>query len=221
MGNEAKKTAALWDETVWSLLKGRGLDIGAGLDPITTDVQTFDKHQGDANRIDEYIDQEFDFVFSSHCLEHMRDPWDALARWWKLVRLDGCLIVIVPDEDLYEQGWWPSLFNHDHKHTFTLNERSWSPVSINVRKLAESLPGAEIISIIHQSNGYQQSFYDARPRSRKVAKRRMWLSKKLIGLVRPVSRTLAAQVPYWLGSPIDQTANGALAQIQFIVRKKG
>ena len=65
MGNEAKKTAALWDETVWSLLKGRGLDIGAGLDPITTDVQTFDKHQGDANRIDEYIDQEFDFVFSS------------------------------------------------------------------------------------------------------------------------------------------------------------
>ena len=86
MGNEAKKTAALWDETVWSLLKGRGLDIGAGLDPITTDVQTFDKHQGDANRIDEYIDQEFDFVFSSHCLEHMCDPWDALARWWKLVR---------------------------------------------------------------------------------------------------------------------------------------
>jgi hypothetical protein len=131
------------------------------------------------------------------------------------------LIVIVPDEDFYEQGWWPSLFNHDHKHTFTLNERSWSPVSINVRKLIESLPGADIISIIHQSNGYQQSLYEARPRSRKVAKQRMWLSKKLIGLVRPVSRTLAAQVPYWLGSPIDQTANSALAQIQFIVRKKG
>jgi SAM-dependent methyltransferase len=220
MGNEASKTAEIWGEDVLSLLKGEGLDIGAGADPIVPGVRTFDQAQGDANRIDEYIHQQFDFVFSSHCLEHMLDPWDALARWWKLVKPDGHLIVIVPDEDLYEQGYWPSLFNEDHKHTFTLNERSWSPVSINVRKLIESLPGAEIISIIHQSNGYQQSLYEARPRSRKVAKQRMWLSKKLIGLVRPVSRTLAAQVPYWLGSPIDQTANSALAQIQFIVRKK-
>ena len=221
MGNEASKTAEIWGEDVLSLMKGEGLDIGAGTDPIVPGVRTFDQAQGDANRIDEYIHQQFDFVFSSHCLEHMLDPWDALARWWKLVKPDGHLIVIVPDEDLYEQGYWPSLFNEDHKHTFTLNERSWSPVSINVRKLIESLPGAEIISIIHQSNGYQQFLYEARPRSRKVAKRRMWLSKKLIGLVRPVSRTLAAQVPYWLGPPIDQTANGALAQIQFIVRKKG
>jgi SAM-dependent methyltransferase len=220
MGNEASKTAEIWGEDVQSLLKGEGLDIGAGADPIVPGVRTFDQAQGDANRIDEYIHQQFDFVFSSHCLEHMLDPWDALARWWKLIKPDGHLIVIVPDEDLYEQGYWPSLFNEDHKHTFTLNERSWSPVSINVRKLIESLPGTEIISIIHQSNGYRKSLYEARPRSRKVAKRRMWLSKKLIGLVRPVSRTLAARIPHWLGAPIDQTAQYALAQIQFIVRKK-
>jgi SAM-dependent methyltransferase len=220
MANEASKTAEIWGEDVLSLLKGEGLDIGAGTDPIVPGVRTFDQAQGDANRIDEYIHQQFDFVFSSHCLEHMLDPWDALARWWRLVKPNGHLIVIVPDEDLYEQGYWPSLFNEDHKHTFTLNKLSWSTVSINVRTLIESLSSAEIISIIHQSHGYQKSLYEARPRSRKVAKRRMWLSKKLTSLVRPISTSLAARIPHWLGAPIDQTAQYALAQIQFIVRKK-
>ena len=120
MGNEASKTAALWGEEVRSLLKGRGLDIGAGADPVVPGVQTFDQANGDANRIDDFIKDEFDFVFSSHCLEHMHNPWLALGKWWKLVKPGGHLIVFVPDEDLYEQGYWPSLFNEDHKPRWPL-----------------------------------------------------------------------------------------------------
>jgi hypothetical protein len=46
----------------------------------------------------------------------------------------------VPDEDLYEQGIWPSEFNVDHKHTFTIcKARSWSPVSINLTDLLASV----------------------------------------------------------------------------------
>jgi SAM-dependent methyltransferase len=220
MGNEASKTAEIWGEDVLSLLKGEGLDIGAGTDPIVPGVRTFDQAQGDANRIDEYIHQRFDFVFSSHCLEHMLDPWDALARWWKLVKPDGHLIVIVPDEDLYEQGYWPSLFNNDHKHTFTLNEQSWSPVSININNLVKSLPNAEIVAISPHSYAYDLAIYENRTKSRLFAKALMWLSKKLTKLSRLASTSFDVRLPRWLGVPIDQTALGALAQIQFIVRKK-
>ena len=37
-------------------------------------------------------------MYSSHCLEHMHDPVDALARWWRLVMSSGFLIIVVPDE---------------------------------------------------------------------------------------------------------------------------
>jgi hypothetical protein len=42
----------------------------------------------------------------------------------------------VPDEDLYEQGVFPSTFNADHKWTFTiLKPNSWSPKSVNLTEL--------------------------------------------------------------------------------------
>ncbi len=220
MSNEAKKTTALWGNDVWALIKGQGLDIGAGSDPITADVRTFDKSDGDANRIDEYIYEKFDFVFSSHCLEHMLNPWDALSRWWKLVKPQGHLIVIVPDEDLYEQGWWPSLFNQDHKYTFTLNEQSWSPVSVNVNDLIRSLPNAEIVAVSHHTHAYDLAIYENRTKNRRFAIALMWLSKKLTKLSRLASISFNVRLPHWLGVPIDQTAHGALAQIQFIIRKR-
>jgi len=43
------------------------------------------------------------------------------------------LIITVPDEDMYEGGVFPSRWNEDHKHTFTIHKaKSWSPVSINI-----------------------------------------------------------------------------------------
>ncbi len=78
----------------------------------------------------------FDFVYSSHCLEHMVDPRIALRYWLRVLKLGGHLVVTVPDEDMYEQGAWPSTFNDDHKHTFAMFKRtSWLPVSINVLDL--------------------------------------------------------------------------------------
>jgi hypothetical protein len=55
----------------------------------------------------------------------------------------------VPDEDLYEQGTFPSTFNTDHKHTFTIHKRtSWSSRSINVLALLTSIShDVEILKI--------------------------------------------------------------------------
>jgi hypothetical protein len=66
-----------------------------------------------------------------------------------VVKPGGYLVVTVPDEDLYEQGLWPSTFNPDHKHTFTIYKTSsWSPVSINVLALLAGVGDrAEVIKV--------------------------------------------------------------------------
>ena len=155
--DEASKTLETWGEWERSLLSGSGIDIGCGPDPITPDVRPFDLEHGDANCITEHVDDTFDFVFSSHCLEHMHDPFATLQEWWKLVKPGGHLIFLVPDEDLYEQGVFPSRFNADHKATFTISKRtSWSPVSINLLELAQSLPNSQLVSIQLQDHNYDR-----------------------------------------------------------------
>lgn len=129
---------------------GHGLDVGGGYDglegysylfPGIRSVRNWDLADGDAELLATLDDESFDFVHSSHCLEHMRDPYRALGSWWRVLKPGGHLVVIVPDEDLYEQGVWPSTFNGDHKFTFTIHKaRSWSPVSVNVDELIATLP---------------------------------------------------------------------------------
>jgi SAM-dependent methyltransferase len=220
VGNEASKTVALWGDDIRSLLKGKGLDIGAGPDPVIPGVQTFDQAHGDANKIDEYLQDQFDFVFSSHCLEHMMNPWDALPRWWKLIKPGGHMVLVVPDEDLYEQGFWPSLFNDDHKHTFTLKEKSWSPVSICIPKLIRTLENTECISITEQSNGYDRALLDfSKGKTREQARRRMRLANKIAKVFKPLISNSDLFFAKLLKAPVDQTGVGALAQIQIVLRK--
>ena len=106
--NETSKTLSVWTKKEMQFIAGRGIDIGCGSDPVTSSVKRFDIEDGDANNITAFVDETFDFVFSSHCLEHMNNPYNALHEWWRLVNLEGYLIFIVPDEDLYEQGNFPS-----------------------------------------------------------------------------------------------------------------
>jgi SAM-dependent methyltransferase len=219
--NEASKTKKVWGALENSILRGSGLDIGCGPDPIRPDVRRFDQKQGDANRINDFVHEQFDFVFSSHCLEHMHHPPEALLRWWTLVRPGGHLIFIVPDEDLYEQGVFPSRFNPDHKATFTIaKQKSWSPVSINVRDLARSLPAAELVSLELHDRGYDRRLHhfgpDGRPNAALRFVFRIYNGLRRRGLFR------LGWVEWWQTRyvAIDQTIRpDVLAQIQCIVRK--
>lgn len=128
---------------------GHGIDIGCGPDPVSQYVQQFplmkgcrgwDLADGDAQLLASVADASFDFVHSSHCLEHMVDPPTALDHWLRVLKPGGHLIVTVPDEDMYEQGVFPSTFNSDHKWTFTMHKaRSWSPKSLNLMHLLAGL----------------------------------------------------------------------------------
>ena len=137
---------------------GDGIDIGCGDDPLTPDCHQWDLPQGDAQELPGIEPARFDWVYSSHCLEHLVDPFRAVARWWEVLRPGGCLLFVAPDEDLYEQGTWPSQFNPDHKWTFTVHKaQSWSPVSINVTDLVATLPAHQVLWMRTCDDGYNHS----------------------------------------------------------------
>ncbi len=145
---------------------GKGLDIGGKPDPLGLYrglfcqmelVRTWDWEDGDAQYLATVTDGEFDFVHSSHCLEHLVDPVEGLRNWFRVVRPGGYLIATVPDEDLYEQGVFPSTFNRDHKWTFTIyKQKSWSERSINVVELVCGLgENAELVRLEQLSTTYR------------------------------------------------------------------
>jgi len=148
-----------------NIFKGTGIDIGGGTDPLRADwfpqvesVRNFDLQDGNAQTITEVVKDQFDFVYSSNCLEHMEKPQEALAEWWKLVKPKGHLVVIVPDEDLYEQGVWPSRWNGGHKWTFTTwKKKSWSPKSINMVELWRGLPGCSLVHVKMADFGWDET----------------------------------------------------------------
>lgn len=221
MGQEASKTKKLWGEAELAILKGSGIDIGCGNDPITPSARCFDVADGDANEITRYVHEQFDYVFSAHCLEHMHDPIKAIKEWWQLVSPGGHLIVIVPDEDLYEQGYWPSIMNEDHKSTFTVSKhKSWSPRSYNMVDLVHVLPFATLLNIQLQDLGYNRRWLNHGCYSHPAAKRGLRLIRRIryfLGLVGIRSELTGLKNFFRL--PVDQTAWQAMAQIQMIIKK--
>ena len=219
MSNEASKTKLLWGEFEHKILSGKGIDIGCGSDPITESVKRFEIEDGDANEITRYIHEDFDFVFSCHVLEHMNNPEKALKEWWALVKPGGYLIFIVPDEDLYEQGYFPSVFNRHHNATFTISkEKSWSPNSYNLLDLVKCLKNGSLAKIQLQDRGYNRNFLNHSRYSGEVARvggrltRKLAHVSKMFGLSEHFLRNL-------FRLPIDQTSGDAVAQIEVIVKK--
>ncbi|WP_426029398.1 class I SAM-dependent methyltransferase [Caulobacter sp. DWP3-1-3b2] len=132
--------------------------------PRMNSARIWDLSDGDAQFMEGVAEDTFDFVFSSHCLEHLRDPYEGLKSWLRVVKPGGHLVICIPDEDLYEQGVWPSTHNRDHKHTFTVTKaKSWSPASINVMELLSTLgPHADIrkIELIDQTYRFDLPRFD-------------------------------------------------------------
>lgn len=150
--SKAARRRALDSNPVYSgkAFVGKGLDVGCGDDMITiaqypnaTEIVGYDHILGntDAQTLDEIFDNSFDFIHSSHCLEHCSNPKEALLNWIRVVKPGGFIVICVPDELLYEQGRWPSMFNHDHKVSFTLRDQPIIKTSLNVNNLLDSLPG--------------------------------------------------------------------------------
>lgn len=226
MGREATKTRAVRGaDFAARYLQGRVIDIGCGGDLTVPHAEPFDREHGDAQDIGELREKgAYDAVCSSHCLEHMRDVPRALSQWWSLVRDGGYLVLVVPDEDLYEQGAWPSLFNTDHKATFRFRKSSsWSPVSFDLEELVKALPEAEVISCERQDYRYDHSLRKTSiSRSGRMLFHVAVYSSAACRRFRVPVRwaQLLMKALTKLGAPIDQTDGSALAQIQIIARRR-
>jgi hypothetical protein len=106
-------------------LRGDTLDVGAGRDPLPAiasgmTVRAWDRQDGDAATLPGVPPMSYDAVYSSHCLEDMADVPSSLKRWVEVLKLGGYIYVVVPDFELYEHGGWPSRYNENHRHTFSL-----------------------------------------------------------------------------------------------------
>lgn len=103
--------------------QGEGLDIGYGADLIVPGCSGWDLQNGNAQYLEGVEDESFDYVYSSHCLEHMWDVRVALKNWFRVVRKGGYLIIAIPHRDLYEKKrTLPSRWNGDHKHMFLIGK---------------------------------------------------------------------------------------------------
>lgn len=130
-------------------LVGDGLDIGVDGDylgqyteffPLIHSCRAWELSDGSAQEVASLENDSFDFVHSSYCLQNLADAKAGLNNWLRVLKPGGHLICIVPDEDLYEQGVFPSNYSFEHKNTFTIYKKfSWSVNSIGIFDLVKNL----------------------------------------------------------------------------------
>lgn len=104
-------------------LVGHGCDIGCnqwkvkedavGIDTVGADIIA------DAQTLDGVGDETFDYVYSSHCLEHIDDWQRALANWLRVLKPGGLLVLFLPDVK-QEPGWSKDVLIGHHKVDLSL-----------------------------------------------------------------------------------------------------
>jgi SAM-dependent methyltransferase len=89
-----------------------------------------------------FPDESQDAVYSSHCLEHIKDYRNAIREWFRVVKISGYLVIIVPHQHLFERKRdLPSRNNRDHKRFYT-------PANL-LREVEEALPEPNSYRIRH------------------------------------------------------------------------
>ena len=98
------------------LCRGKGVDIGCMKKewsyPGSTPIDLSFDDEWDAMNLPEY---NLDYIFSSHCLEHLDDWVAAMNYWYNYLKPSGILFLYLPDRS---QEYWLPWNNLKHKHSF-------------------------------------------------------------------------------------------------------
>ena len=120
--------------------KGRGLDMGAGAWPLPGAVPRDGKY---GDNIEEMPERDLDFIFSSHCAEHLTNPVLVLENWKKCLRPGGVLFLYLPSTQM---RYWNTTRNRKHLH-------EWEP-----EQMARMLRDLGFVNVIHSERDLAWSF---------------------------------------------------------------
>lgn len=95
--------------------QGIGVDVGANKWPFPGAMPIDEMTGGSAYEVPEGLD----YVFSSHCLEHLEDPIKALENWKKALKPKGVLFLYLPHP---EMEYWLPQNCRKHLHSWTPEE---------------------------------------------------------------------------------------------------
>jgi len=96
--------------------KGVGFDVGCNSQewcfPNAIPIDTTIADEWEAMRLPDFM---VDFIFSSHCLEHLDNWVDALNYWTERIKSGGVLFLYLPHRS---QEYWLPFNNRKHIHYF-------------------------------------------------------------------------------------------------------
>ena len=127
--------------------QGNGIDIGWGGDLLAPNCVGWDFEDGDAELLEGVPDEAYDFVYSSHNLEHLYDVDRAVVNWWRVLKPGGHMILFLPDRELCEKRRYLPALEPDHKHFFLAEEDDLPDTIGVVPMIRRLLADAEIIYV--------------------------------------------------------------------------
>ena len=128
-GSESKKIKY----EIVQYTRGKVLDLGCGpwkTYPHFIGVDTHEEWVGDpwdsditadCTKLHLFASNSMEAVFSSHLLEHVKHPLKVLKEWWRVVKLEGYLILYLPHKDFYPKRGEIG-YNLDHEQDFLPND---------------------------------------------------------------------------------------------------
>ena len=97
--------------------KGYGFDVGCHkiewAFPGAIPIDIFFDDPFDANNLPE---RDPDYIYSSHCLEHVENWVATLDYWYERLLVGGVLFLYLPD---FSQEYWRPWNNYKHRHCLT------------------------------------------------------------------------------------------------------
>jgi len=98
---------------------GEGLDIGGFADWVYSDSTPINIVIQDEYDAYNLPNKKYDYIFSSHTLEHLPKYVEALEYWKTRLKKGGCLFLYLPHPDM---EYWRPQNNRKHYHVFYPND---------------------------------------------------------------------------------------------------
>jgi predicted SAM-dependent methyltransferase len=100
------------------ICRGYGVDIGCMKEEWAfPGAETVDPQLNNYHALD-FPYTNLDYIFSSHCLEHISNWVDAMDYWYYKLKVGGTLFLYLPD---YSQEYWRPWNNRKHVNIFSPN----------------------------------------------------------------------------------------------------